>query len=61
MESIGGTTIPISKVMEDLTFTIKISGLKVFKIRLWIASQIIKFASLVTRLNFDVDVVNGGK
>ena len=61
MADISETTIPINKILEGLTFKVKVSGIGMLKFRLWIATLIIMFVSLVTRLNFDVDVVNGGK
>jgi len=56
MASVGEITVPIKRITEDLTVNVKVSGLNIWKVKLWVAKQLFKFASLITGLDIEVDI-----
>jgi hypothetical protein len=46
---------PMSKVVRDITFDIRITGQKVAKARLWLGTRIIMLAALIIGCTINID------
>lgn len=47
------TKVPIKHVMENVTVTIKITGLIKWRVQLWIASQLFRLGAFIANINLD--------
>jgi hypothetical protein len=45
--TIGEVNVPMSEVMSGLTLNVRITGMKIAKVRLWLGVQLLKLATLV--------------
>lgn len=43
----NGLHYPMSRLVRDLTVTVHIDGVKVWRTRLWLGTQVLKFAAFV--------------
>lgn len=48
--------LPISGLMKDVTLHIRITGISLFKFRLWLGLQLIKLAGLIIGVNTKMEV-----
>lgn len=49
-------TMPISRVTKDMTMTLTITGMRVFRWRLWLGMVLIRLAGLAMPFRVDVQV-----
>ncbi len=60
MADIGGISVPLSKVMSSVTVKVTVTGVRVFKLRLWTGALLIKLAAIVIGCS-SVVLVDSGK
>ncbi len=46
--------VPMSQVMSNITMTVKVTGVRQYTIRLWIAEKLIWLTSVLVGCNIDV-------
>lgn len=51
--------LPLSRVTKDLTIHVAITGLAVFKLRLWIAGRLLYLAAWILQCGIKIDIEKG--
>ncbi len=52
----GNVTIPVSRVLRDITVTVKLTGVQRLKTRLWVGRQLIKLAAVIMGLGIQFPI-----
>lgn len=51
--------MPISRILSEMSITVKISGIKIWRIKFYLATKLIKLASKILGCPVIVEVNNG--
>lgn len=49
-------SIPASKITENVHMTVTLSGMKSWRVRMWLASKLVALAGLIAGFSVDVNV-----
>ena len=52
---VGKIDVPISKMVDGLHIDVKLTGVKIFRIRLFIAKQLIKLAAFILGCGIEIE------
>jgi len=55
----NSVSIPINRVTNDIEIKVKITGIKQWIFRLWVARQLLKVASLIAPINIEIENTGG--
>jgi hypothetical protein len=53
-------TVPIQNVTKDLTVTVRVTGMAVWRVRWWVASKLMLLAARIAGCGIKLDVENEG-
>lgn len=56
MAQLGEVRVPAAKAMQSLTIKVRVTGLRRFKLRLWLGTQLLKLAAWVIGANIEIEV-----
>lgn len=59
MASIGEVRVPAAKAIQSLTLKVRVTGMRRFRIRMWLAIRLLKLAAWVIGTGIEIELPNG--
>ena len=57
-EGMKEVSIPVSKVLGELKVTVRVTGIREYRVRLWVAARLVRLANWIMKGRMTVRVVN---